>query len=134
LPSALNSASWRVAKSPTEDPADYRIALRRGQEAVTLLPATSGAATRAGYINSVGMAQYRLGQYREALATIAQAAALRPNNPNDQVVSVLIRLKIGQLTSARADLDTLLALKTPTPDQRDLIAEAKALSEGLRKR
>ena len=46
-------------------------------------------------------------------------------------MSVLIRLRLGQVETARKDLDGLLAIKNPSPDVTLLLAEATALSESL---
>jgi eukaryotic-like serine/threonine-protein kinase len=127
-PTALNSASWRVVKVPGSDLADYRIALRRAEEAVALLDA---APAQAGIIlNTLAMAQYRVGQYRQAIETLKRAGAVRQNDPNDLAVSVLVRLRLGQLGPARADLEKLRAIKTPSPDLTALIEEATALLRG----
>src|SRR5262249_49428949 len=66
---------------PNSTPAEYERALRFAQEAVR-------AAPNDGYIlNTLGVAQYRLGRYREALETLTESDRINttvPRGPSQQ--------------------------------------------------
>jgi tetratricopeptide (TPR) repeat protein len=68
-PKSLNNQAWQLL---TGSPAkrDAAAALKLAQRAVELAP------NDAMYINTLGVAQYRNGQYREALATLEHSLAL----------------------------------------------------------
>src|SRR5207244_13286572 len=98
--------------------------------AVSGAPSAVLAATtfQAQALNTLALAQCRVGQYQDALDTLKRSAALRPADSSDLVVSVLARLRLGRGTAARADFANLEALPHPGPDLRVLIAEAETLA------
>src|SRR5207302_607456 len=66
----LNNLSWRTVSKPDMPPDAYRKALRQAEEAVQLEP-------RIGYyVNTLGVAQYRVGQYQQALETLTKSDEL----------------------------------------------------------
>jgi DNA-binding beta-propeller fold protein YncE len=69
-PEAYHQASWAVVWQPYLNDIQYRFALHQAETACRLAPES------AWYRTTLGAAQYRAGQYREALATWTQAAAL----------------------------------------------------------
>src|SRR5262249_41480491 len=95
------------------DPAAYRLALRRAEAACRLWP-ENGA-----YLNTLGLAYYRLGQYRET------EAALRPGEPlntlpfarpwpRELALRPLLQRQDGRRDEARVTMNQLRDLmKTP---------------------
>jgi hypothetical protein len=64
---ALNDASWAVVSKPGADPAAYERALRQAEAACRLAP------NNAMYLNTLGVAHYRVGKYPEALQTLTRS-------------------------------------------------------------
>ncbi len=86
-------------------------------------------------MNTLALAQYRVGRYQDALGTVARGAKMRTSpNLTDTVVSVLARLRLGQVETARVDLDRMLTAKDPGQNLRLLINEAKAVSDWLQRK
>src|SRR5262249_34514283 len=69
-PFNLNLASRAVAGRPGAEPSAYRLAAQRAEVACRLMP------FEGSYHTTLGMAQYRLGKYQEALATLSRADEL----------------------------------------------------------
>jgi hypothetical protein len=63
----LNNGSWYIVRQPGEPKEAYRQALEKVNEACRLVP-DSGY-----YLNTLGVAQYRVGQYANALKTLTQS-------------------------------------------------------------
>jgi hypothetical protein len=63
-------ASWSVARQPHLNAFQYHFALRQAETARRLAPEIGK------YLTTLGAAQYRAGQYREAQSTLAQADSL----------------------------------------------------------
>jgi hypothetical protein len=68
--SALNERSWSVARDSGRDPSDYLWALRRAEAACRYDP------DNGNFLNTLGLAQYRTGQYRQALDTLTRSTTL----------------------------------------------------------
>jgi WD40 repeat protein len=66
-PDALNEAAWQVVRTTGLTKEEYTLALRRAKAAV------KAAAGDDIYLNTLGVAQYRLGLYEDALATLAKS-------------------------------------------------------------
>lgn len=127
-PAHLNTKSFDLVKSPGGNRSAYELAVRRAATAVRLAP------WNAAYANTLALALYRAGRYQEALDTVHRTSGLRPRPSSfDTAISVLARLRLGQLDAARADL-VRLTRETVADDLKALIAEAKALSENLARR
>ena len=112
-------------KAPGADAAALRLALRRAEVASRLRP--RDAVT----LDTVAMVQYRAGQYQDALDTVTRAAALRTRKDGlDEVISVLARLRLGQVAAARdrALSDRGISVER---DLTALIEEAQTLSGSL---
>src|SRR5262249_9604727 len=98
-------------EKPGADPDRYREALEKiawayeigdiGRDSMDIVP------------NLLGIAQYRCGQFREALATLTKphnSTALSvdgANNPTELAVLAMSRARFGQIEAARATLDQL---------------------------
>ena len=70
FPYYLNRASRAVAGRPGAEPSAYRLAVQRAEIACRLMP------FEGSYHTTLGMAQYRLGKYQEALTTLTRADEL----------------------------------------------------------
>src|SRR5262249_56690028 len=67
----LREASRSVVRKPGAEPAAYRLALRQAEAACRLIPDD-------GYsLTALGIAEYRVGRYREAVATLERADRLK---------------------------------------------------------
>jgi WD40 repeat protein len=113
-PIALNDASWRLASEPGRNPSSYLLALRRAEAACRYRP-RSGA-----FLNTLGVAQYRAGRYRQALATLTQSCALNGGSyPGDLTFLAMTRQRLGQSEQARQVLAQLRAVMSKVPQGAD---------------
>jgi WD40 repeat protein len=114
-PNLLNDRSWFTVCLPTHDPEDNRLALRQAEAACRLVPASGTCLT------TLGAAQYRVGRYPEALATLQRSAALNKGTPADLAFLAMTQQRLGQKEQAAATLPRLrAAIQTldPTGDDR----------------
>ena len=130
-PGLLNKASWDVVRLPHADAAACQLALRQIEAAVRLDP-DNGL-----LLNTKGVAHYRLGRYKDCLATLTCAAKLNTKvykKPLDSDLAFLAmsQYRLGQRDEARTTLTRLRqAMKAPgtTPSEEDqgFLREAEAL-------
>jgi tetratricopeptide (TPR) repeat protein len=131
-PNRLLPASQNVVRQPGGEPATYRLALRRAEAGCALMPNSEYG------LRTLGMAQYRVGQYREALDTLTQAGQLLPDGPSPEVLAFLAlsQYQLGQTDQARTTLDSL-RVRLNKPDQagntqsRAFLREAEAIEQDL---
>jgi WD40 repeat protein/predicted Ser/Thr protein kinase len=105
-PKRLNKASWQVVRQPDAEPKAYRLALRQAEAACRLVP-DSGS-----YLNTLGVAQYRAGRYREALATLTESERLNAlkygaSHPDDLAFLAMTQHQLGKTEEAQATLARL---------------------------
>jgi hypothetical protein len=105
-PGRLDGASRLVVNRPGGEAAAYRLALRQAEVACRLIPADGQ------FLTTLGLAQYRVGLYEEAVVTLSQAerlnTALRDvQSPADLACLALSRHRLGQTDQARAVLSRL---------------------------
>jgi hypothetical protein len=126
----LNEASWVVAREPGHDPAAYRLALRRAESAYGDVRDSRDVYEPPELLNTLGVAQYRVGLYREALATLTRSNALNGGRvPGDLAFLALAQQRLGQPEAARRTLAQLrAAMKTP-PGRTGLSEAAAFLGE-----
>jgi hypothetical protein len=130
----LNVASWGVVCKPREGPERYRWGLRVAENACQLQPKDGLL------LNTLGVAQFRLGRYREALETLLQSTQLNAEKPQGAIPADLAFLamtqhKLGQHEQARANLRRLRdKMKEPAhakdQESQAFLREAEALIEG----
>ena len=131
----LDQASRTVVRQPGATPEAYCLALRQAAAACRLIP-------RAGdFLTTLGIAQYRVGQYREAAATLTQADqinAVAPNGPNPANLAFLALAlhRLGQPNLAQAALGHLRStMKRPewasNEEARDVLREAETIEYDL---
>jgi hypothetical protein len=66
----LNNGSWFIVRQPGDDEKNCRKALQLAEAAVKLEPRTGE------YVNTLGVAQYRVGNYAEAMKTLIESNRL----------------------------------------------------------
>jgi WD40 repeat protein/serine/threonine protein kinase len=130
-PSRLNTVSWSVASQRGAPPEAYRLARLQAEAACRLEP-TNGA-----LLNTLGVAQYRSGHYREAVATLTESDRLNSagalgSQPADLALLALAHHRLGEPDQARAALGRLRALmKTPehasTSEDQLFLSEAETI-------
>jgi WD40 repeat protein/serine/threonine protein kinase len=132
-PGRLGGAAWDLVKAPGQDTAALRRALRWAEAACRLEPKDGET------LNTVAVVHYRLGNYQQALTTLARAETLNAAHfdgphPCDLAVRALIQIRLGQLEPARAKLARVRELlKSPLwlecDEARLVLSEAEALLE-----
>jgi hypothetical protein len=105
-PTALNFVAWMVVRQPGADRAALRLALRQAETASRLAPGDGGI------LNTLGLAQYRLGMDEEAVASLTRADELNrmaqdSSNPADLAFLALAYHRLGRADQARAAVSRL---------------------------
>ena len=124
---SFNRAAWRVVRSRGLSPQAYDIAREAAQRAVDLNP------EHGAWLNTLGVAQYRVGQYREALITLTKADARSGKKfLEDAAFLAMTHHQLGQHAEAAAALARMQAIaekskSTIKPDRWPIAAEATAL-------
>jgi hypothetical protein len=99
-PLTLNGESWAVVRQPNASAAAYRRALLQVEEACRLEP------QHGDYVNTLGVAQYRNGLYREAADTLQKRlAAGRGSDAFDLFFLAMCRAKLGEPARAKECFD-----------------------------
>jgi uncharacterized protein HemY len=132
-PEALNNASWAVVRRPDVDAAAYQLALRQAEAARRQMP------NDGNLLNTLGVGQYRLNQYPEALATLTGSAKLnapryKGPHPADLAFLAMTYHRLGQPKQAWATLGQLRdRMKEPNfaknEECQEFLREAAALLE-----
>jgi tetratricopeptide (TPR) repeat protein len=103
---ALNDTAWAMVKRPDSSEAAYRRGLRRAERACQLEPGNSG--NYRAFLNTLGVAQYRTGQYDNAQATLTRSNQLNRNRePADLAFIAMAQLRLNQVAAARETLERL---------------------------
>jgi hypothetical protein len=133
-PEQLNNRSWPMVCRPDAPAEQYRQALLLAEEAHRLTP-DNGL-----YLNTLGVARYRLGQYPAALEALTRSASLngatfKDPHPADLAFLAMAQHRLGQKDKARATLTRLHeAMKAPRwgndAEVQGFLREAEALIEG----
>jgi WD40 repeat protein/serine/threonine protein kinase len=128
-----NAAAWPVVRQPYANAVVREFALAQATESCRREP------ENAGYLATLGVAQYRLGLDREALATLRRAGIASNNNASPIVVAFLAMTlyRLDQKDEARTTLDRLRdAAKRPewtsNEEVRACVCEAERAIEGKR--
>jgi eukaryotic-like serine/threonine-protein kinase len=134
-PSRLNEVSWSVVSRPGAAPEAYRLALKYAEAGCQLVP-SDGA-----MLNTLGVAHYRAGHYREAVATLTQSDRLNTEGalgtqPADLAFLALAHNRLGEPDQAHNALVRLQALmKNPgragDTEARSFLREAEAIELDL---
>ncbi len=134
VPHYLNVVSRDVAGRPGAEPAAYRLAVERAEIACRLMP------FEGSYQTTLGMAQYRVETYEEALTTLTHADELNQATggapvPADLAFLAMSRYKLKEMDRAQASLMQLRETSQKPNWARNLEAqrflqEAEALLGG----
>jgi len=81
------------------------------------------ASTQPGYVDTLGLVQYRLGRYDQAASVLGRAATLAPDDVGVQLHYGMALVRNGDVQHGDAIVRKALASKTPLPDHD----EAQAL-------
>jgi Flp pilus assembly protein TadD len=132
-PRSLNEAAWIMVKSRETGKVAYARALRQAETAVRLAP-------KDGLIlNTLGVAQYRVGRYAEALASLTKSEKLNATEkgsiPADLAFLAMTQHQLGKKDQAKATLDRLREVMKQARWANDseavsFLGEAEELIEG----
>jgi hypothetical protein len=100
-PYPLNQEAWAVVQKPGGTADAYALALRKAETAYR------GDSGHGPIQTTLGAAQYRAGQYKEAVATLTRADQINQGIPSDLAFLAMARHQLGQEGEAR---DTLARL------------------------
>ncbi len=130
-PVPLNNAAWGIVRRPGAEPGAYQRALRYAEVACRLRPDTGS------YLNTLGVAQFRLGRYADAVATLLQSDQINRKDQGGSSAADLAFLamayyRLGQAQEAAAYLERLRTLMKDQKHARDeenrtFLAEAESL-------
>jgi tetratricopeptide (TPR) repeat protein len=124
-----NNAGWGLVRDAGQPEAIYQRGLRLAKAACRLEP-DNGL-----YLNTLGVAEYRVGLVAEALATLTRSNALnKEKEPPDLAFLALAHQRLGRTAQARAMLDRLRVVTrragpniSQVAENRALLAEAEAV-------
>ena len=106
----LNESSWNIVRSPKASLERYQQALSWAQQACELNRRS------ANLLNTLGVAQYRTGDYEAAQTTLQQAIALRPDSDSnkdsawDRVFLAMTWQQLGNRNQAQQTLERVREL------------------------
>ena len=133
-PTTFNQASRAVASRPGAAPAAYQRAEQQAETVCRLMP------FEGSYQTTLGMAQYRLGKYQEALTTLTRADELNQSAdggsvPADLAFLAMTRYQMRERDRAQASLGQLRqtmqkANWARNAEAQGLLKEAEALLAG----
>jgi hypothetical protein len=130
----LNAKSWAVVRRAGAAAEAYRHALEQAEETCRLEP-QNGA-----YVNTLGVAQYRVGQYSAAVETLTRseklnATAANGSRPADLAFLAMAQYQLGHKEQAQATLARLREALTKSrwatnAESTAFLREAETLIEG----
>jgi tetratricopeptide (TPR) repeat protein len=105
----LNNTAWAVVEAAGGAPETYRLALHRAERACELDPENGF------FLNTLGVAQYRVGEYQKALDTLTRSdkinSAKREGSlPADHAFLALAHYQLGHTREAQAHFERLREL------------------------
>lgn len=114
----LNVASWAVVSRPKASEDAYRRALMQIEEAVRVAP------NEATFLNTLGVAQYRAGQFQAAAENLlasdkVQSASPTGPHPADMAFLAMAYQRIGERDKAKAQLTRLRHAMQQDPWSKD---------------
>jgi tetratricopeptide (TPR) repeat protein len=118
----LDKLSFTVVRTPASEPAAYRLALKQAETACLLSPFDPSCQT------TLSLAQYRLGNYEAALATLTHAEAIDSvyfaSSVADLAVLAMTQSRLGQFDESRTSFARLRELMTRSRRTGDVDAQA----------
>jgi tetratricopeptide (TPR) repeat protein len=126
-PKLLNNRAWMLANGPASL-RDLEWALELARKNVAQAPGV------ANYLNTLGVAQYRVGQFAEAVASLEKSMAIEGEGPYNLLFLTMARSRLGQVDRARADFGRAMRgwrdVIVSDPELHVFQAEAQALLDG----
>jgi tetratricopeptide (TPR) repeat protein len=106
-----NNFAWGLVTAPGSTRNSQR-ALSLARRAIELTPKA------AIYLNTLGVAQYRAGQFTESIATLEKslAAGMGESDAFDLFFLAMARYKLGEIARARADFDRAVQWRRDHPN------------------
>jgi hypothetical protein len=132
-PEVLNEVAWKVVQTRDAAKDTYALALRQAEAAVRLAPGNGMI------LNTLGVAQYRVGRYDDALATLTKSEKLNAtkegSQPTDLAFLAMTQHQLGKKDEAKAALLRLREnMKQPRwaddGEAKVFLLEAEELIEG----
>jgi WD40 repeat protein len=133
-PGRLNITAWMVVRASGGDSEAYTLALRQAEVAAQAAPGNGEI------LNTLGLAQYRVGQYHTAVATLTQSeklntVALKVSQPSDVAFLAMSQHQLGKKDEAKAMLSRLRELMeqprwAKDAEARSFLREAETLING----
>ena len=127
----LHSDAWEIVRSPGNTAQEYEVALRKAEEMFEREP------YQGEYLNTLGVAQYRVGDYAAALDTLTWAdeinvATREGGRPTDVAFIAMSLYQLGRQAEALDALERLRALvralgEADTEESRGFLREAESL-------
>ncbi|HEV8062849.1 MAG TPA: protein kinase [Gemmataceae bacterium] len=119
--SVLHEAAWKVTIKSGEKPEAYRRALLQAEAAVRELPESSDL------VHTLGVAQYRNGQYQQALASLARSEKLhsihdKGTDPGNFAFLAMTYHQLGRKVEAQAALGRLREMMKLEPWAKNPVA------------
>jgi WD40 repeat protein len=110
----LNNTSWLIAVKPERKPEEYARAVRYAEAACRLAP------QEATFVNTLGVARYRAGQYQQAASDLGRSLKLNAERfggslPADLAFLAMTRHRLGQNDEARETLGRLREVMSRRP-------------------
>jgi tetratricopeptide (TPR) repeat protein len=130
----LNEAAWKVVKTRDGGKDAYSRALRQAEAAVKLAPRDGNI------LNTLGVAQYRVGRYADSLATLTKTEKLNATKkdllPTDLAFLAMTQHQLGKKDEAKATLGRLREIMKQSrwvaqdAEYMGFLREARELIEG----
>jgi tetratricopeptide (TPR) repeat protein len=126
---SMQDACWRVVREPGLPPADYETAERAARRFLELKPDAFAV------VNTLGVVQYRLGRYREAIETLTESDAYYSKENDGGIVEdvaflAMAHLKLGERDKAQQEYERLQrVMQTPRHINNE---EARSFAEEAR--
>src|SRR5262249_54151400 len=116
-----------TARQPYLNAFQYRFALKQAEVAARLAP------DQARHRTALGMAHYRLGQYKDALATLTLANQMSAGSPADLAFLAMTQHRLGHKEAQTTLVRFQETMSKPEPAQneelRGFLREAETLME-----
>ena len=128
----LNNASWETVRNPGHSKEEYAAALDKAEQAVKLAP------DETHILNTLGVAQYRTGDYADSITTFAQNETLAQNqemppHPSDLIFTAMALYQLQREEEARATVtrlhDLLRQVEIHEMERKELDGFLKELEE-----
>jgi Flp pilus assembly protein TadD len=117
-PYPLNQEAWAVVQKPGATADASALALRKAETAHRVDPEHGPIQT------TLGAAQYRTGQFKDAVATLTKAESVNKGAPRDLAFLAMAQHQLGRTDDARTTLARLQQLLAKSESADDAVAKA----------